>query len=357
MQQPGRRLLGRGRPRRPGTSRRLAGRGHPWSPSTRSPTTPTPSVAAGRSRSPSPSIPRGRRASTRSRSRPTGRPASAPTRRRSSSSDPSRPRRRPPSSCSPPTPTTPTTSGAAAACTAARRRSRSTARWSGATCAGRRRRSRPTTTAASPASSRRSPTRSTCAPALPRRLRLPAVVRLVGLAQLGAAVRAVGRGTRASTLDFAVNSDLEFHPEVLDGHRLMLSVGHDEYWSWGMRDRADAFVEAGGSWAIFSGNTCFWQVRYEDDGRTMVCYKGQYDARIRSLGTDDAPLPVDHVVAALDRPAGGADDRAQLHPRRLRPGRPGHAPGIGRLHHAPARAPGVRGDRPALRRRARRAAT
>ena len=76
------------------------------------------------------------------------------------------------------------------------------------------------------------------------------------------------------TLDYAVNSDLEFHPEVLDGQRLMLSVGHDEYWSWGMRDRADAFVEARRVVAIFSGNTCFWQVRYEDDGRTMVGYKG-----------------------------------------------------------------------------------
>ena len=87
-------------------------------------------------------------------------------------------------------------------------------------------------------------------------------------------------------LDYAVNSDLEFHPEVLDGHRLMLSVGHDEYWSWAMRDRADAFVEAGGSWAIFSGNTCFWQVRYEDDGRTMVCYKGRATKDDPVAGTD-----------------------------------------------------------------------
>ena len=74
-------------------------------------------------------------------------------------------------------------------------------------------------------------------------------------------------------LDYAVNSDLDLHPEVLDGHRLLLSVGHDEYWSWGMRDSVDAFVDGGGSWAIFSGNTSFWQVRYEDDGRTMVCHK------------------------------------------------------------------------------------
>ena len=89
------------------------------------------------------------------------------------------------------------------------------------------------------------------------------------------------------TLDFAVNSDLQFHPEVLDGQRVMLSVGHDEYWSAGMRDRTDAFVDAGGSLAIFSGNTCFWQVRYEDDGRTMVCYKGQAQAHDPVRGTDD----------------------------------------------------------------------
>jgi len=29
--------------------------------------------------------------------------------------------------------------------------------------------------------------------------------------------------------------------------------------------------------AFFSGNTVYWQVRYEDEGRTMVCYK--YTAR------------------------------------------------------------------------------
>jgi hypothetical protein len=92
------------------------------------------------------------------------------------------------------------------------------------------------------------------------------------------------------TLDYAINSDLEFHPEVLDGQRLMLSVGHDEYWSWGMRDRADAFVVNGGSWAIFSGNTCFWQVRYEDDGRTMVAFKGKAEARDPVAGTDDHRL-------------------------------------------------------------------
>jgi hypothetical protein len=33
------------------------------------------------------------------------------------------------------------------------------------------------------------------------------------------------------TLDYCANSDLEFHPELLKAYRLVLSVGHDEYWS------------------------------------------------------------------------------------------------------------------------------
>lgn len=87
-------------------------------------------------------------------------------------------------------------------------------------------------------------------------------------------------------LDYAVNSDLQFHPEVLEGHKLLLTVGHDEYWSWPMRDCVDSFVEAGGSWAIFSGNTCFWQVRYEDDGQTMVCHKAAARETDPVMGTD-----------------------------------------------------------------------
>ena len=30
-------------------------------------------------------------------------------------------------------------------------------------------------------------------------------------------------------LDYAVNSDLEFRPEILEDYRLVLSVGHNEY--------------------------------------------------------------------------------------------------------------------------------
>ena len=86
--------------------------------------------------------------------------------------------------------------------------------------------------------------------------------------------------------DVATSQDLENHPDLLDGHRLFLCAGHDEYWSWGMRDTLEAFTAAGGNAAILSGNTCYWQVRFEDEGRTMVGYKyGANDDPV--VGTPD----------------------------------------------------------------------
>jgi hypothetical protein len=90
-------------------------------------------------------------------------------------------------------------------------------------------------------------------------------------------------------LDVATSQDLEEHPEVLDGHRLYLSVGHDEYWSWGMRDALDAFVDGGGNAAILSGNTCFWQIRFDPDHRGMTCFKYRAD-HDPVLGTGDEHL-------------------------------------------------------------------
>lgn len=82
-------------------------------------------------------------------------------------------------------------------------------------------------------------------------------------------------------VDVAVSQDLEAHPEVVDGHRMLLSVGHDEYWSWGMRETFERHTAAGGNAAILSGNTCYWQVRFDDALRGMTCFK---------YGADDDPV-------------------------------------------------------------------
>jgi hypothetical protein len=90
-------------------------------------------------------------------------------------------------------------------------------------------------------------------------------------------------------VDVATSQDLEAVPGLLDRHRLYASVGHDEYWSWGMRDALDAFLDAGGNAAIWSGNTCFWQVRFDEGRRTMTCFKYRADDD-PVVGTDDERL-------------------------------------------------------------------
>ncbi len=71
--------------------------------------------------------------------------------------------------------------------------------------------------------------------------------------------------------DMAISTDLDRGVVDLDDYELVLSVGHDEYWSAPQRDSVEAFVRNGGNFASFSGNTMFWQVRHE--GTSMVCHK------------------------------------------------------------------------------------
>jgi hypothetical protein len=65
---------------------------------------------------------------------------------------------------------------------------------------------------------------------------------------------------------------------ILQSYRLVVSVGHDEYWSKEARDNMESFVADGGNAAFFSGNVCWWQIRFEWDSenvdvRKQLCYK------------------------------------------------------------------------------------
>ena len=50
-------------------------------------------------------------------------------------------------------------------------------------------------------------------------------------------------------------------------------AGHSEYWTKGMFDNVAAARDAGTHIASFSANTSYWRVRYEDQRRTLVCFK------------------------------------------------------------------------------------
>jgi hypothetical protein len=60
-------------------------------------------------------------------------------------------------------------------------------------------------------------------------------------------------------------TDLDLHrgtQAFLEPYRLLLSVGHDEYWSPRMRANVTAFVEAGGNLAFFAGNLVWKHVEF-----------------------------------------------------------------------------------------------
>jgi hypothetical protein len=40
-----------------------------------------------------------------------------------------------------------------------------------------------------------------------------------------------------------------------------------------MRENVENFINNGGHFMCLSGNTCWWQIRYEDNYRTFVCFK------------------------------------------------------------------------------------
>lgn len=96
-------------------------------------------------------------------------------------------------------------------------------------------------------------------------------------------------------LDYFTDSDLDAEPRALDGYRAVIVVGHSEYWSWNQRAEVERFVDAGGKLAIFSGNTCYWQCRWEEGGRRFVAHKGRAE--------DDDPLAADparrHLTSGL----------------------------------------------------------
>ncbi len=81
--------------------------------------------------------------------------------------------------------------------------------------------------------------------------------------------------------DVAYTTDVDTHtsPSLLLQHKGFLIVGHDEYWSWEMRNNVQAARDAGVNLGFFSANESFWQIRYQasaltgDPNRTIVAYK------------------------------------------------------------------------------------
>jgi hypothetical protein len=100
---------------------------------------------------------------------------------------------------------------------------------------------------------------------------------------------AVWAESNGLSVEYATQHDLHRDPNLLEGYRCMVMVGHCEYWSAQMRDHVDAWVEKGGNVARFAGNFG-WQIRLEDEGVKQVCYKEFANAADPVASTRDAHL-------------------------------------------------------------------
>src|SRR3989441_796452 len=81
-----------------------------------------------------------------------------------------------------------------------------------------------------------------------------------------------------------VDTDTNVNP--LTNHRAFLSVGHDEYWSKGMRDNVQAAINAGVNAAFFSANAMYWQIRFEPNAAGVP---NRVEVGYKDFATDTTP--------------------------------------------------------------------
>jgi hypothetical protein len=84
-------------------------------------------------------------------------------------------------------------------------------------------------------------------------------------------------------LAYATSLDIDRRPQLLDGATGLVSMGHDEYWSPGMRRSVEKARDAGTNLAFLGANAVYWRVRFEPDGsggedREMVGYRSSSNA-------------------------------------------------------------------------------
>jgi hypothetical protein len=72
---------------------------------------------------------------------------------------------------------------------------------------------------------------------------------------------------------YCTDFDLHEDDSLLEGCSLLLSAGHDEYWSPTMRQRVLEFVDRGGNVAFFGGDTACFEIDIAAAGDRLTCPK------------------------------------------------------------------------------------
>ena len=80
---------------------------------------------------------------------------------------------------------------------------------------------------------------------------------------------------------YIVDSDLDEYNSIRKAE-LLIIPGHNEYWTFQARKNFDRFINEGKNALIISGNTMWWQVRYNKTKDQLICYRDAKADPIRS---------------------------------------------------------------------------
>lgn len=83
--------------------------------------------------------------------------------------------------------------------------------------------------------------------------------------------------------ELIADMDLDSYSEISKS-KVIIVIGHSEYWTRQARLNFDKFVDAGKNALILSGNTMWWQVRYSKDKTQIICYKDKQQDTISNPG-------------------------------------------------------------------------
>jgi len=77
-------------------------------------------------------------------------------------------------------------------------------------------------------------------------------------------------------VEYQASSDTGGSNGRIGSHRLFAIIGHEEYGTMAEFDRLQNAIANGTSLAFLTGNTLYWQIRYENNDRIIVGYKDNY---------------------------------------------------------------------------------
>jgi len=112
------------------------------------------------------------------------------------------------------------------------------------------------------------------------------------------------------SVTYITNIDTHNRVDSLLNSKAFLSVGHDEYWSFDMRQNVENALSGGVNLAFFTANAVYWQVRFSDDPNTGAANRIMDIYKSASLDpySNDGDPDNDHLVTIRFRDLGRSED-------------------------------------------------